>query len=82
MNNPSCSLQSKNVRMHTFLYRQPKIREIEQSPDYPMQFMLGIYEIPTGIKDDSINEYPNEFIIDYVRGYKKINSSCDESPFN
>lgn len=49
------------------------IRSIKQSPAYPMQFMLNIYELPTGkekIGSDLI--YPKEFTIDYIRGYRKI----------
>jgi hypothetical protein len=34
-----------------------------------MQLMLGIYEIPTGEKDETDKIYPKEFAIDYVRGY-------------
>lgn len=44
-----------------------KIEELPQAPDYPMQLMLGIYEVPEGEKDNS--DYPKEFVIDWVRGY-------------
>jgi len=44
-----------------------KIRTIHQSPDYPMQFMLSIYELPGG---DRRGAYPREFVVDYVRGYQ------------
>lgn len=46
------------------------VKEINQSPDYPMQFMLGIYEIPDKIINDTEKKYPKEFIIDYVKGYR------------
>ena len=55
-----------------FYIDNQKIREIRQSPDYPMQFMLGIYEIPTEIEDEKDKIYPKNFVIDYVRGYKHI----------
>lgn len=48
------------------------IRRIDQSPNYPMQFMLGIYELPeneVGVVDDT---YPKEFVIDYFRAYRKV----------
>ncbi|MBS4064377.1 MAG: glycoside hydrolase family 16 protein [Chitinophagaceae bacterium] len=44
-----------------------KIKELPQAPDYPMQLMLGIYEVPEGEPDNS--SYPKEFVIDWVRGY-------------
>ena len=44
-----------------------KIRRINQSPDYPMQFMLAIYELPGSDRQDA---YPKEFAVDYVRGYQ------------
>lgn len=47
------------------------IRRINQSPNYPMQFMLGIYEIPVKRKSLKDKKYPKEFVIDYVKGYKK-----------
>lgn len=54
-----------------FYIDNQKIKEINQSPNYPMQFMLGIYELPSekGSEEDSM--YPKKFIIDYVRGYKR-----------
>jgi hypothetical protein len=48
-----------------------KTREINQSPQYPMQLMLGIYEIPAMKIANSVDKYPKEFIIDYVRGYQR-----------
>jgi len=51
-----------------------KIRTIHQSPNYPMQFMLSIYERPfqgagPGI-DDLSTPYPKKFTIDYFRAYQ------------
>ncbi|PZX92649.1 glycoside hydrolase [Flavobacterium aquariorum] len=53
-----------------FYIDNQKIREIKQSPNYPMQFMLGIYEIPTETGSEKDKIYPKNFVIDYVRGYK------------
>jgi hypothetical protein len=45
------------------------VKSVEQSPDYPMQLMLGIYEFPPSGADRS-RGYPKEFVVDYVRGYR------------
>ncbi|MFC4099201.1 glycoside hydrolase family 16 protein [Paenibacillus xanthanilyticus] len=44
-----------------------------QSPQYPMQLMLNIYELPpqkSGATTDPV--YPSEFAVDYVRCYRKL----------
>jgi beta-glucanase (GH16 family) len=51
-----------------------KIRTIHQSANYPMQFMLSIYEHPfegawTGPYDPGA-PYPKKFVIDYFRAYQ------------
>ncbi|NLH00009.1 MAG: glycoside hydrolase family 16 protein [Chloroflexi bacterium] len=45
-----------------------KVRSIDQSPNYPMQFMVSIYENPS--KPDSGAPYPREFAIDYFCAYQ------------
>ena len=40
------------------------VKTVEQSPDYPMQLMLGVYEFP----GEEPVEYPHVFRVDYVRG--------------
>jgi len=42
--------------------REP-VKTVEQSPAYPMQLMLNVYEFSPG------GDYPKEFVVDYVRGY-------------
>jgi hypothetical protein len=42
-------------------------RSINQSPDYPLQIMLSIFELPGGDHDAA---YPKEFVVDYVRAYR------------
>jgi hypothetical protein len=42
-------------------------RRINQSPHYPLQIMLSIFELPGG---DSGAAHPRTFVIDYVRGYQ------------
>jgi Glycosyl hydrolases family 16 len=39
------------------------VKTVGQSPAYPMQLMLNVYEFEPG------GTYPKEFIVDYVRGY-------------
>jgi len=54
-----------------------KLKTLQQSPRYPMQFMLSLYEHPsgeswTGVYDPSA-PYPKEFRIDYFRAYQPEN---------
>ncbi len=59
-----------------FYIDNQKVKTSPQSPDYPMQFMLGIYELP--IKDQPVEAnppgevYPKDFIIDYFRAYQRF----------
>lgn len=51
------------------------VKTVEQSPGYPMQLMLGIYEFPEDFPDGGRatarpRPYPKQFIVDYVRGYR------------
>lgn len=52
------------------------IKTVHQSPTYPMQFMLGIYEHPfegawSGIYDPDA-PYPKSFTVDYFRAYQPL----------
>jgi len=49
-----------------------RIKTVGQSPSYPMQLMLGIYEFPSSDDDERTGSYPKEFVVDYVRGYRLI----------
>jgi hypothetical protein len=46
------------------------VRAVNQSPRYPMQFMLGIYEF--GDPDPSSGPYPKRFTVDWFRAYRPI----------
>ncbi len=47
------------------------VKTVRQSPSYPMQLMLGIYEFPPdGDVDAAPGDYPKAFVVDYVRGYR------------
>jgi hypothetical protein len=43
------------------------VKTVGQSPAYPMQLMLSLYEFPGGPTDAT---YPKEFVVDHVRGYR------------
>ena len=45
-----------------------QVRRVEQSPGYPMQFMLGIYEF--GDQQDGRGRYPLRFAVDWFRAYR------------
>jgi hypothetical protein len=45
------------------------IATVDQSPAYPMQLMLGIYEFRERGTTDPADRYPKTFEIDYVRGF-------------
>jgi hypothetical protein len=48
------------------------VKTVEQSPAYPMQFMLGIYEFPdAGEPTRPAHPYPKEFVVDWFRGYRR-----------
>jgi hypothetical protein len=48
------------------------VKTVEQSPSYPMQFMLGVYEFPEGGQfGQPASAYPKEFVVDHVRGYRR-----------
>ena len=48
------------------------VKTVRQSPAYPMQLMLGVYEFPSQHEDAQRppGAYPKAFVIDYVRGYR------------
>jgi hypothetical protein len=47
------------------------VKTVQQSPAYPMQFMLGVYEFP---EDDETSRpgssYPKQFAVDWFRGWR------------
>jgi len=53
-----------------------KLRTIHQSPQYSMQFMLGIYERPAQAHEadqrDGLEAYPKRFVVDYFRAYQPL----------
>jgi hypothetical protein len=49
------------------------IKLVHQSPSYPMQFMLNIYEFAEGPElSDPLDRYPKIFVVEYFRGYRPV----------
>jgi Glycosyl hydrolases family 16 len=47
------------------------VKVVRQSPDYPMQIMLGLYEFADGPEPVSARDaYPKRFEVDWFRGYR------------
>jgi beta-glucanase (GH16 family) len=43
------------------------IRSVEQSPAYPMQLMLSLYDFPSADDGRRASCYPRELVVDFVR---------------
>jgi len=60
-----------------FFIDNVKVKTVNQSPQYPMQLMLAIFELPyEGAWNgdyDPTETYPKTFTVDYVRGYQPEN---------
>jgi hypothetical protein len=59
----------------SFFVDGTKLRTVKQSPQYEMQFMLGVYERPHEVlaNDHETIAYPRVCEVDYVRAYQPIN---------
>jgi hypothetical protein len=55
-----------------FLVDGAVVKTVEQSPAYPMQLMVNIYEFPPAEGDERSGPYPKKFVVDYVRGYRLV----------
>jgi Glycosyl hydrolases family 16 len=57
------------------------VKTVEQSPAYPMQLMLNIYEFPDEAEATRpAHPYPKQFVVDYVRGYRPTAVAREEPP--
>jgi hypothetical protein len=62
-----------NPTQVAFFMDNVRVRIIPQSPSYPMQLMLGIYELPEQLNEESVRDlWPKVMEVDYVRGYQPI----------
>lgn len=57
------SVEWLSSRIHFFIDDE-LVKTVEQAIDYPMQLMLDVFEFEPG------GDYPKEFIVDFVRGYR------------
>jgi ketosteroid isomerase-like protein len=48
------------------------VKTVHQSPAYPMQLMLGIYEFPSERGERQAGRYPKEFVVESVRGFRPV----------
>jgi hypothetical protein len=55
-----------------FLVDGEQVRVVEQSPAYPMQFMLGVYAFPAADDGPPPGPWPKEFVVDWFRGYRPV----------
>lgn len=55
-----------------FLVDNTLVRRIGQSPQYRMQFMLGLYARPNELVPGDPAPYPRVAEVDYFRGYRRI----------
>ena len=55
----------------SFLVDGTPVKTVAQSPSYPMQLMLSIYEFPPD-GSPRRGRYPKEFVVDAVRGYRQV----------
>jgi Glycosyl hydrolases family 16 len=57
----------------TFYVDEQLVKVVEQSPTYPMQFMLSIYEFGDGPRAPSFDEpYPKAFRVEWFRAYRPV----------
>ena len=49
-------------------YHGEHVKAVHESPAYPMQLMLSVYELPGAELDES--RYPKVLTVDDVRGYR------------
>jgi hypothetical protein len=54
-----------------FFIDDEHIKTVNQSPSYPMQLMISIYEFPRAGGEPSATPYPKRFVVDYVRGFRR-----------
>ena len=56
-----------------FFIDNVRVRTVQQSSSYAMQFMLGIYELPDQLNAQSLGQQlPKTMEVDYFRGYQPV----------
>ncbi len=57
------------------------VKVVRQSPAYPMQFMLNIYEFADGPEPVSPpDRYPKEFVVECFRGHRPLTGNAPRGP--
>ncbi|MBP2215077.1 glycoside hydrolase family 16 protein [Arthrobacter sp. CAN_C5] len=56
----------------SFYFDDQFVAHVQQSPNYPMQLMLNVYEFESGPP----STYPKKFLIDWVRGYRRASTAA------
>lgn len=55
------------------------VRVVGQSPAYPMQLMLNIYELPDDAPPSPPDAYPKVFAVEWVRGWQRVAGAATEA---
>ncbi|MET3922435.1 glycoside hydrolase family 16 protein [Arthrobacter sp. UYEF20] len=55
-----------------FYFDDQFVAKVEQSPNYPMQLMLNVYEF----EGAPPSPYPKKFLVDWVRGYQQADPAA------
>ena len=56
------------------------VKVVHQSPGYPMQFMLDIFEFaPDAALASPPSAYPKEFVVEWFRSYRPVDEACRRS---
>ena len=59
-----------------FYVDEQLVKVVDQSPDYPMQLMLSLYEFATGPEPASpLDRYPKEAVVERLRGWRPVGDS-------
>jgi beta-glucanase (GH16 family) len=57
-----------------FFVDSEPVTVLDQSPGYPMQFMLDVYAFPAEDGSPPPGPYPKEFVVDRFRAYQRTGS--------
>ena len=61
-----------------FFVDEQRVRDVAQSPAYPMQLMLNVYEFARDEQESASDRYPKEFLVDWVRGWRRDGDADQE----
>jgi beta-glucanase (GH16 family) len=64
----------------SFLVDDEVVRVVQQSPAYPMQFMLDVYAFPGDDGGPPPGPWPKELVVDSFRGWRPASPSPPVNP--